>query len=157
MTNISTVCDYIIIQLNADGDSDLTTLKLQKLLYYVQAWHLAFYKKPMFDGEFQAWVHGPVNREIYNRFKDSKFLYSSITLQDVEDKNASDNLSKKDKSHVDSVLDAYAKYSPSQLEFMTHREKPWMEARTGVDKLQRSEKVISEETMTKYYKARLKV
>jgi uncharacterized phage-associated protein len=155
MANISTVCDYIIIQLNADGDSDLTTLKLQKLLYYVQAWHLAFYKKPMFEGEFQAWVHGPVNRKIYNRFKDTKFLYSSISMQDVEDKNAIDKLNKKEKSHIDSVLDAYAKYSPSQLEVMTHREKPWIDARNGVDKLERSENVISEETMMKFYKARL--
>ena len=155
MANISTVCDYIIIQLNADGDSDLTTLKLQKLLYYIQAWHLAFYKKPMFEGEFQAWVHGPVNRKIYNRFKDTKFLYSSITMQDVEDRNAGDSLTKKEKSHIGSVLDAYAKYSPSQLEVMTHREKPWIDARNGVDKLERSENVISEETMMKFYRARL--
>ena len=38
----------------------LSVLKLQKLLYYVEAWHVAFFNKMLFDDEFQAWVHGPV-------------------------------------------------------------------------------------------------
>lgn len=155
MATISTVADYIIVQLNADGESDLNNLKLQKLLYYVQAWYLAYYKRSMFDGKFQAWVHGPVNREIYDRFKDKKFLYSPITLADVEDLDLIGTLTSKEKRHIDRVLDAYAKYSPSQLEFMTHREKPWMDARKDVGKFERSENIIDEVKMGAYYRSRL--
>jgi hypothetical protein len=53
----------------------------------VQAWHLAFYQKPLFDGKFQAWIHGPVNREIYDRFKENKLLYSTVDCDDLLDRN----------------------------------------------------------------------
>jgi len=155
MAKITDVSDYIIFRLNSDGESDLNTLKLQKLLYYVQAWHLAFYRTPMFEGTFQAWVHGPVNRTIYDLYKDQKFMFSAITKNDIISSDFEKNLTKKEKLHINSVLDVYAKYTPTQLEYLTHREDPWIEARNGVPQYQRSENVINEMTMKKYYKARL--
>lgn len=155
MAAITDVCYYIINRLTADADSDLNTLKLQKLLYYVQAWHLAFYGKPIFVGRFQAWVHGPVNREIYDLYKDQKYLYSAIGVDDIKDPSFEDRLSDDEKLHIDSVLDVYAKYTPSQLEYMTHREEPWIAARKDVPRFQRSENLIEESLMESYYKARL--
>ena len=81
--NINDVCDYIILQLSEAGEY-LNNLKLHKLLYYVQAWHLAFYGERLFDGGFQAWIHGPVNREIYDRFKETKSLYSEVDENDIK-------------------------------------------------------------------------
>lgn len=76
--NINDIVDYIINRFERGGKNDLTMLKLQKLLYYAQAWYLVNKgkNKRLFIGKFEAWVHGPVNREIFNRFKETHSLYS---------------------------------------------------------------------------------
>lgn len=156
--NINDVCDYIIIKIKGEGKHvSLTNLKLQKLLYYTQAWHLAFEGKPLFDGKFEAWVHGPVNRTIFNRFKDTKMLYSQIERQDVENQDAltKDVISLEQQTHIESVLDEYAQFTGAQLEYMTHTEDPWLEARGSLNPAAACSKIISEKTMENYYKARL--
>ena len=83
MNSIHDITDYIILRVKSeDRFASLINLKLQKLLYYVQAWSYGINKKPMFDGEFEAWIHGPVNREIYNRFNSTKYqkTLNSLTL-----------------------------------------------------------------------------
>lgn len=152
MAEINAICDYIILRL-AEDRTRLNHLKLQKLVYYVQAWHLAFYKVPLFNGRFQAWVHGPVSRHLYDRFQ-GKLLYSSVTSRDVvTDPNL--QLSEQERAHVDSVLEVYAGYTDTQLEEMTHREAPWIEARQGYGPSQRCERDISEATMRTYYAQRI--
>jgi uncharacterized phage-associated protein len=152
MIRINQVCDYIIVSLDEAGER-LNLLKLHKLLYYVQAWYLAFYKKPLFDGKFQAWVHGPVNREIYDRFSGKKFLYSEVGTEDVLNNRESvpDNVIQ----HIDSVLGVYAGFTNSQLESMARNEEPWQKTREGLSPMQRSEKIIDEQLMKTYYAARL--
>lgn len=155
MATIRQISDYVIFRCKAEGDTDLSNLKLQKLLYYIQAWHLAFYNKRAFEGEFQAWIHGPVNREIYNLYKDSKYLYSEMTLNDIENLDDVENLDRDLRLHIDAILDGYAKFSATQLEVMTHSEEPWLEARKGYAPNERCERPISDETMLRYYAARL--
>lgn len=73
--DINDVADYVILRLNQDEENNLLiNLKLQKLLYYIQAWSLAIRGRIFFEGEFQAWVHGPVSPTLYNRFKTNKSL-----------------------------------------------------------------------------------
>jgi len=155
MTTIDQACDYIIFRLKVEEPAPLSQLKLQKLLYYVQAWNLAFEGKPLFDGKFQAWIHGPVNRSIYNRFKDTKYMYSSINTSDMQDAHIVNNLADPVKQHIDSVLEVYAGYSDTELESKTHNEKPWIEARHGFEPYDRCEVELNEETMRSFYKARL--
>lgn len=50
----------------------MTNLRLQKLLYFAQGWHLARYGRPLFDAEFKAWTYGPVVPSIYSQYKDQK-------------------------------------------------------------------------------------
>lgn len=154
MVTINSVSDYVIFRCKAEGDTDLSTLKHQKLLYYIQAWHLAFYGKPAFEADFQAWIHGPVNKEIYQIYKDSKYLYSEMSLEDIIDSDYQ-NLDSAIKLHIDTVLDSYAKFSATQLEIMTHQEDPWLEARRGYATNQRCENVINNNSMQKYYASRL--
>jgi uncharacterized phage-associated protein len=152
--NINDACDYIIVKLKAAGES-LNVLKLQKLLYYSQAWHLALHGDRLFDGRFQAWVHGPVSRQIYDRFAVSKSLHSEVSESDVAPDFDMGQISNEHRSHLDDVLGAYAKYRGSQLEEMTHDESPWVEARKGYRPSERCEREMSEETMRRYYVARL--
>ncbi len=155
MATAKQISDYVIFRCKAEGDTDLSNLKLQKLLYYIQAWHLAFFKKKAFDGEFQAWIHGPVNRDIYDLYKDSMYLYSEMSLDDIDDDKNIETLDNDLKMHVDAILDGYAKFSAIQLEVMTHSEEPWLEARKGYSPNERCERPISEKTMENFYAARL--
>lgn len=157
MENLKDVCNYVVFRLTGEGGASISHLKLQKLLYYTQAWYLAYEGKPLFDGEFQAWIHGPVNRSIYNRFKDSKYMYSNITLEDLGDIDFKfEGVTEENKTFIDGVLEVYAQYSDTQLEKMTHDETPWQQARGGLQPYERCEETISDETMASYYSARLK-
>lgn len=153
-TTIDRAADYIIARL-AEAGGGLTVLKLQKLLYYAQAWHLAFRNAPLFRGGFQAWIHGPVNRDIYDRFKGSKMLYSGISERDVTPSFTADSVPFEDRAHIDSVLEVYAAFSGTELEVMTHQEEPWMTARGGLRDTERCEALIDESLMQRYYSARI--
>ena len=131
--DINVVCDYIIRRSNA-ANMPLNVLKLQKLLYYSQAWSLAFNEGPLFDGKFQAWIHGPVNRAIYDRFSETKSLYSSVLDADAGNLNPMNRLTEQQRARIESVLEVYGKFSGSELEAMTHKEDPWIRARNGLDR-----------------------
>lgn len=149
--NIDTVCDHIILRCS-ELNIPLDLLKLQKLLYYCQAWSLAFGRGPLFEGQFQAWIHGPVSRRIYDRFY-SKRMYGLIDLSDI--RSMGNTLTDDDMQLISSVLSAYGHMTGDQLEYLTHTEGPWQEARKDVAPNERSEKLISNDTMASYYGARL--
>lgn len=152
--HIFDVSDYIVVKLS-DGGEYINVLKLHKLLYYVQSWALAFDHGKIFEGRFQAWVHGPVSRDIYDRYASSKSMYSSVGLNDIRPKFDPTSLPQDKKALIDSVLEVYANYTGDQLEEMTHREDPWLKARSGLPPAARSEAYISESDMECFYKARL--
>lgn len=154
--DVNLVADYVILRLNSDEKVNLINLKLQKLLYYLQAWSLGINQKVFLRCTFEAWVHGPVSRELYDRFKSSHSLYSFITVSDVVHPNPEAEIAPDDIEFINYILDNYAGYSGAELESMTHKEEPWLEARNGCAPMQSCNKKISEETMKKYYGARWK-
>jgi uncharacterized phage-associated protein len=153
MYDINDVCDFVILRANADEVIPLSNLKLQKLLFYIQAWHLAFYKEPFFKGKFQAWVHGPVNREIYERFREKKWLYSDITKSDVLRSDPETSFAVADIDHMNNVLEVYLRFTGMQLESLTHSEEPWIQTRKGYSPFALCEKEIDEELMKDFYKS----
>lgn len=155
MTTIFQISDCIIFKLKFEGNTGLSTLKHQKLLYYIQAWYLAFYNKKFFDNDFEAWIHGPVNRDIYDLYKENKCLYSEMSINDIQDIDSIEKISKEDMLHVDTILEAYAKYSATELENMTHNEQPWQEARVGKKMYERCDGIISNDTIKNYYSSLL--
>lgn len=149
--SIHDIADLIITRAKAeDENASLINLKLQKLLYYVQAWSYGIRGEAFFDGEFQAWIHGPVNRAIYDRFSPTKQLYSEIELSDrirpdfqIEDE--------KDNGFLNFILENYLQFSGSELETLTHKEFPWIKTREGYGPNQRCEKVIDPQLMKDFY------
>lgn len=147
--------DYIIVKTSDDG-APPSLLKLHKLAYYAQAWHLALHGKRLFSpGRFEAWVHGPVSRELYKRFVGRKMLYSAVTRDDILPSFDIGSLSFKECAHIDEVLDVYAGLTGSQLEQMTHEEDPWRRARGTLRPSERCDVEIDEGLMAKYYAARV--
>ena len=155
MKNINQICDYVILRLKQEEDMPLSNIKLQKLLFYIQAWHLAFKKNKLFDGDFQAWVHGPVNRQIYDRFNSSKYLYSEINITDIQDLDVIAKLSVEEILHINKVLEVYAPYSGVDLEEMTHKEEPWISARNGYAANERCEEIIDNVLLGEYFRKRI--
>ena len=57
--------------------NEVTTWKLQKLVYYCQVWHLIWHDRPLFDEDILAWINGPVCKELYEHHK-GEFAISKI-------------------------------------------------------------------------------
>lgn len=154
MATLNDVADFVIAKTSEAGVG-LNLLKLQKLVYYCQAWSLAFGRGVLFDGKFQAWVHGPVSRELYDRFAATKYLYSDVFTTDMKADFDSTRLSEEERQLIDAVLEVYAKFGGDQLEEMTHQELPWIQARGGLQPHERCEAEIDEAAMQSHYAARL--
>lgn len=130
----------------------ISPLKLQKLMYYIQAWYLAFMKKPLLDMKFQAWVHGPVNKAVFDRFKANYGMYDTI---DENIESIPDCISEETLSHIRNVLETYLPYTDTQLESLTHNEAPWITARDGLPPYKSSETIIDEKIMMEFYSSLL--
>lgn len=147
MTTAQQVADYILRSAHASG-SFVSNLKLQKLLYYVQAWHLAVFERPLFSERFQAWVHGPVIPEVYRRFNHYRW-------RNIDEEVAPPDLSPGTIAFVEEVLEEYGPLDARRLEYLTHREAPWIEARGDLPPDQPCEAEISEQAMQRFYRLRL--
>ncbi len=150
--NSQDVADYILAFANEVGES-VTNLKLQKILYYVQAWHLANFSKPLFDEDFEAWVHGPVLPNLYQQYKD--FKSAPITTK-LQEKNVEKRFQKKTLEFLQEVIRVYMPSGGYQLELMTHQEDPWVNARKGCKLDEGCNNVISKTSMQNFYGKKIK-
>ena len=139
------IADYLIAECRERGEN-LTNLKLQKLLYYADAWNLALRDAPLFPENFKAWVHGPVLVSQYHRFKDYKW-------QPITEDIARPELSEELCTHLNEIVDVFGCETAVALELMTHREEPWLEARGDIGSTDVSSAPISKETMKRYYRS----
>jgi uncharacterized phage-associated protein len=126
------------------GDS-ITHLKLQKLVYYAQAWSLALREAHLFEEDLQAWAHGPVAESVYQRYKGAGWEALPAPEQVPE-------LSPDVVEHLSSILVTYGDFSAKHLERMTHAEAPWLEARADLPLEARSNSPISKELMGRFYR-----
>tara|TARA_E500000318_G_scaffold27373_1_gene27523 strand:+ start:515 stop:967 length:453 start_codon:yes stop_codon:yes gene_type:complete len=140
------VSDYLLVE-SRDHGEPLTNLKLQKLLYYAQAWFLALYGEPLFQEEFRAWVHGPVLPSQYQRFKHYQWrpILDEVARPDDIDPRVVD--------HLDEVLAVFGTEPATALEVMTHQELPWLEARGGTPSDEPSTAIIKKQTMREFYQS----
>ena len=151
LININLIVDYFIWKGQSDK-KNVTNKKLQKLLYYAQAWHLVFKGKPLFKDKIEAWVHGPTVGIIYDQFK--SFGYNNIE-KDIETNNFK-KISKSVLDILDEVWRVYGKYDGNFLELLTHGETPWQEARGNLETFEPSGNTISLKTMKKFYGDKIK-
>ena len=165
---INDVIQYLLVKCE-----DITPLALQKSLYYIQGFYFAFYKSFLFTDDCQAWVHGPVYKDVYLRYKDYTFtpidsptteisgIKSSEKLADYKHAQKSDltrltaelttTLSATEKAVCDSVIENLCCYSGKELERFTHTEKPWVLTRGDLDENESSNKIISKNIIGDYF------
>ncbi|MBE9098073.1 SocA family protein [filamentous cyanobacterium LEGE 07170] len=140
------VADYFIWLANETG-SFISNLKLQKLVYYAQAWYLAIYEKPLFNEDFEAWIHGPVIPDLYSKYKN----FGWRPIQEDVEPDLPDDI----ESFLEEVADEYFACDAYELEKMTHLEDPWIEARKGLPMDKPSSNVIRKPWMKEYYGSKL--
>ena len=124
----------------------LSAMKLQKLVYYCQAWSLVWDDTSMFDEEIQAWASGPVVPELFQLHK-GKYLIDSKDLT----KGNTKKLSGMQIKTIDDVLQFYGDKNSQWLSDLTHSEKPWNKAREGLAPGEKGNKTITLESMAEYY------
>ncbi|GAA6265474.1 DUF4065 domain-containing protein [Ruminococcus sp. f11] len=140
MANIFDTARYIL-----EKSGTMSTMKLQKLCYYSQAWALVWDDAPLFNEDFQAWANGLVCPELFYK---TKGKYSANAKDET---GGEENLSDNQKDTIDKVLEHYGIHDAQWLSQLTHMEDPWMKAREGVPSGMGCNNVITKESMALYY------
>lgn len=139
MANVLDVAAYILKR-----NGPMTTWKLQRLVYYAQAWSLAWDEGELFPEECLAWANGPVVKELFDAHKEC-FRIDTISGGDPS------AITPDQQDSIDQVLDSYGSKSPRWLTELAHLEDPWKHARSGIEKERRPDVVIPKQTLTEYY------
>lgn len=141
-TEIELAAEYII----AIG-KEITPLALQKILYYAQGFYKAFFGKFLFEDDCQAWVHGPVYVNIYEKYKEFKSANIIIDIDyDIEDIIVDEK-----REILNAVVKYFGYYNGKALEKMSHYETPWINARKGLLPSENSNNIINKEDIKEYF------
>lgn len=111
---------FLLLDEQNDGEG-LSNMKLQKLIYYAQGFHLALFSKPLFSDNIEAWRHGAVVPNLYQRYKN----YGK-TLLPLADDEAFDKLTTDEFNLLEEIYQVFGQFSAWKLRNMTHEETPWL-------------------------------
>lgn len=124
----------------------LSTMKLQKLVYYSQAAHLVYEGAPLFNEDIQAWANGPVVPALFRlhrrKFVVERGFLGTATLDELDESAV---------RSVERVLKVFGDKTGAELSALTHSEKPWVNAREGYAPEARCDVVITPEAIRSYY------
>lgn len=137
--NALDVAAYIL-----DKIGPMSTMKLQKLVYYSQAWSLVWDEKPLFEEDIEAWANGPVVRELFDYHR-GIYQISSVMTGNPR------LLNQEQRDTVDAVLDYYGDKTAQWLIELSHNEDPWIEARRGLPTMERGDRVMRLDAIAEYY------
>jgi uncharacterized phage-associated protein len=136
------VARYFLALVDEEAGDSLSNLKLQKLVYYGQGFHLALYDAPLFSECIEAWQHGPVIPALYHAFK--QFGAGPVLMDGDLNPRA---YPKEVKELLEEVYSVYGQFSAVRLRNITHQEPPWQMTRDGG--------IISHELMKEYFKTQI--
>lgn len=141
MANVFDVARYILKK-----KGPLNTVKLQKLVYYCQAWSLVWDEKPIFREQIQAWANGPVVPSLFRHHK-GQF---NVRAEDFPNGNCQ-NLTTSEKETIDGVLKHYGNRTTQWLVDLTHLEEPWRNARGNCPRGESCTNIITHGSIMEYY------
>lgn len=143
MYDVIDICRYMIVYCNIKNYA-ISNLKLQKLLYFIQAIFLCEEKRPCFDDEIEAWEFGPVVPRAYYEYRHcgGMSIFPDYISFDGYDEN---KISKKHRTHINIIIDEFSGFTASDLVEITHNQDPWIEAYQSVNN------IITKESLEKYF------
>jgi uncharacterized phage-associated protein len=127
---------YIVNKFSQQSSNGITPMKLQKLLFYVKAWSLVAGNKLVIE-DFEHWDYGPVNREVYDYYKQ----YGAKSVEVQESSNL--DLKQSEQELIDFIIENYISFDAFALSAMTHIEDPWKQTNR--------DEIISDESISSYY------
>ena len=141
------IANQLLLYSADKGGELMTNMKLQKMLYYQQGFHLAYFGTPLFEEDIEAWMYGPVVPTVYDRYK-------SNGRNGIEPDRGLDFSfgQKKELALFNEVCKVYGAYSAIGLMNMTHEEMPWKSTPIG----EGEGHIIAKEKMQSFFKKRLK-
>lgn len=145
MASAFDVAAYIL-----EKQGEMTTLKLQKLVHYAQAWSLVWDEKPLYGEKIEAWSNGPVVRDLFEYHR-GQYYISGIADGDAR------KLDEEQKATVDMVLKHYGDKPAYWLVRLSHSEPPWIEARGELSPTELSDAEITLDSMAHYYSSLLEI
>lgn len=154
--NTKNIAEIVALKLELKGEV-YTNKKLQKLLYYIQAWGIVHLNEEIINEDFQAWVHGPVLPSLYVDLKEYQYNELHVDLEGKSREGRLKELIKVEKLNnnalnlIDEVLLQYGSLSAMELELLTHSETPWLEARGDIPPHKSCSNIIKKTTMKEYY------
>ncbi|MFH1034436.1 MAG: type II toxin-antitoxin system antitoxin SocA domain-containing protein [Pseudomonadota bacterium] len=134
------VARYFLTQANPEFGDGISNLKLQKLVYYAQGFHLALFESPLFNESIEAWEHGPVVPMLYHAYKE----HGAGAIPVPDDINF-DIYDQQTQELLNEVYSVYGQYAAWKLRNMTHEEAPWKIA-------YEKHHTITQESMKDYFK-----
>ena len=139
--NVFDVASYILKKIGK-----ISSMKLQKLVYYCQVWSLVWDEQPLFPEKIKAWANGPVIGELF-------FQLKGLFLVDENDLLVGNyrKLNHTQIETIDAVIDYYGDKSAQWLIELTHDEYPWRKARIGIVEGDRSTRIVDLDTIAEYY------
>ena len=144
MADVFDVAKHIFCLLKKRDQLPITTWRLQKLVYYSQAWASVWDDEPIFPEPIEAWANGPVCPRLYEAHR-GQFKIESLPKGDAK------NLSKEHRATIKAVVDHYGDKAAQYLSALTHSESPWQNAREGLRPTDRGNNTITIESMAEYY------
>ena len=142
MTSARIISKYILSISKPEVGDIISNLKLQKLLYYCQGFHLALYNEPLFPEVIEKWHYGPAVPEIYSLYK--KYKGQAIPSNQWKKLSEFIFLSKDKIDLIGQVYNNYGQFSAWKLVEMTHNETPWKDTKIG--------EVITHKKLKSYFK-----
>lgn len=132
------IVEYILIT------EKMTNLRLQKILYFIQAFSLISTGRPLFKEDILAWQYGPVVKEVYDEYKQWKSMKIPMPIF------YSDTLDDEERNIIKKVLSGLEKYSTAELVNMTHSYDTWKKTY-----IMNENNIISKGEIQKYHANRL--
>ncbi|MBW4552995.1 MAG: DUF4065 domain-containing protein [Aphanocapsa sp. GSE-SYN-MK-11-07L] len=143
MLGCQDVAKYFLSLTDEDSGDLISNLKLQKLVYYAQGFHLALYDEPLFEERIEAWTHGPVVPDLYSAYK--HLGLNAIPRPTDLDFSVYDE---RTRELLDEVYQVHGQFSAWKLCNMTHDEPPWKNAIANGG-------VITASSMKEFFKTQL--
>jgi len=145
----SDMAAWFINRVDRDAGEAMTHLKVQKLLYFAQAYFLANFHKPLFEEDFEAWAHGPVLPTVFRTYAGNSW---EALPKSEDEPEVPENVV----SYLELVYQEFARFGAKELERMSHEHAPWIRARGGLPPEARCNEIIPKEHMEEFYGARIK-
>jgi uncharacterized phage-associated protein len=157
MNNIIAFCNLTLAYCKVNA-LPITHLQLQKVLYYLQGWSLAYLPEPFFTDEPQAWINGPVYPlvwEAYRNYGDNEIPQPEVSEEQLTALVDEMALNDDGASLAFAVLEKYATKNAGWLVQQTHAEQPWKQTRQGLGPFESSKKTIPLELIKSYFEERV--